>query len=279
MLGLRDGDDCRPLTWVGRLPVYLTTVLTALYAFSTIAVTIALSAGVSVVPLIFYPSSFLGGQVWQIFTYSFVEKVTFFTPLNLFFLFFAGQQVESYLGRRRFLGLLFLTVIVPVAVDLLWYWHGRLWGMSGSFFISVGLFMGFAALYPNTDWFGFIPMKWVALIGFVLAAMSYVGDHDWPGLSALIAVCAASLTYVRLLQFGGFVFLREAIVEKLRPKPKFVLPIPRPPVPRPRLERTEDVMDSIDPLLEKISKHGIESLTPAERQRLERARLELLKKG
>ena len=49
--------------------------------------------------------------------------------------------------------------------------------------------------------------------------------------------------------------------------------------PRARLGAgSGDVIESIDPLLDKIAKHGIGSLTEAERARLEEARTELLKK-
>ena len=45
-----------------------------------------------------------------------------------------------------------------------------------------------------------------------------------------------------------------------------------------RVVEPENVYDSIDPLLEKISKSGINSLTVSERRALDRARNRLLKK-
>jgi hypothetical protein len=41
----------------------------------------------------------------------------------------------------------------------------------------------------------------------------------------------------------------------------------------------EDIYDSIDPVLDKISKSGIGSLTASERRALDRARNRLLKKS
>ena len=41
----------------------------------------------------------------------------------------------------------------------------------------------------------------------------------------------------------------------------------------------EDIDSVIDPLLEKISKHGLNSLTASERRALDRARNQLLKKS
>jgi hypothetical protein len=64
--------------------------------------------------------------------------------------------------------------------------------------------------------------------------------------------------------------------EKWQPKPKFQV-VPR-STPR-RVVEPEDVHVSIDPLLEKISKSGINSLTANERRALDRARNQLLKKG
>jgi hypothetical protein len=62
----------------------------------------------------------------------------------------------------------------------------------------------------------------------------------------------------------------------LRPKPKFHV------VSKPSARRViepENVHDSIDPVLDKISKSGIGSLTASERRALDRARARLLKKS
>jgi hypothetical protein len=68
---------------------------------------------------------------------------------------------------------------------------------------------------------------------------------------------------------------------KKRPKLRVVRDAParasRTPSPSPQPQ--DDVIESIDPLLEKISKHGLASLTAREREKLERARAALLKKS
>ncbi|HEX8281228.1 MAG TPA: DUF6576 domain-containing protein, partial [Chthoniobacterales bacterium] len=63
---------------------------------------------------------------------------------------------------------------------------------------------------------------------------------------------------------------------RFQPKPKFKV-VPKPAVRR--VVEPQDVYESIDPLLEKISKSGINSLTASERRALDRARNQLLKKG
>jgi hypothetical protein len=63
---------------------------------------------------------------------------------------------------------------------------------------------------------------------------------------------------------------------RLRPKPKFH--IVQRETPRRSGVEPENIHESIDPVLEKISKHGINSLTASERRALDRARNKLLKK-
>ena len=69
----------------------------------------------------------------------------------------------------------------------------------------------------------------------------------------------------------------NAVKERFTPRPKFhVLPKPRARIGGSRSE-SEDVCTSIDPILEKISKFGIGSLTASERRQLDRERERLLK--
>jgi hypothetical protein len=61
---------------------------------------------------------------------------------------------------------------------------------------------------------------------------------------------------------------------RLQPKPKFKV-VPKPGAPR--ASEPENLHESIDPILEKISKQGIGSLSANERKMLDRARARLLK--
>ena len=63
--------------------------------------------------------------------------------------------------------------------------------------------------------------------------------------------------------------LPEGIKRIFRRKPKFKVV--------PKYSPGDDIHESIDPLLEKISRHGISSLTAREREQLQRARKTLLK--
>jgi hypothetical protein len=106
-----------------------------------------------------------------------------------------------------------------------------------------------------------------------LAAMA---NHDWGTMIMLWATVAIAFTFIRMRGIGPELEWWTNLKSKWQPTPKFHV------VPRVSTRRTvepENVYESIDPLLEKISKSGINSLTASERRALDRARNQLLKKG
>jgi hypothetical protein len=172
-------------------------------------------------------------------------------------------EVEKFLGHRRYLKLLGLLLLVAPVVLMLWSAAGIHWVYFGSYEISVGLFIAFATLYPGVELFGWVTLKWLAFAGLVLASMQDLPRHQWGNLTVLWGM---SLTAFRF---------SEAFARLFRRKPKFHV------LPRESGRRTvepDDVYESIDPVLDKISKFGISSLTANERRALDRARDRLLNK-
>jgi len=236
----------------------------------------AMTARIDLGPFGFQAQRFLHGAIWQPLTCTFIQTASFFFLFNVMFLYWSGVEVEKYLGRSGFLKLLGLMLLVPTVLLCLWSFAGVPWNYYGSYEISIGMFIAFATLYPNVEMFGWITLKWLAFAGIVLASMQYLPAHDWGYLSVLWGMCLTSFVYVRFLQgrltlpenFSRFNFFRR--------KPAFsVLPHPS----SRRVVEPDDLHDSIDPVLDKISKSGIGSLTPSERRALDRARARLLKKS
>src|SRR5205823_5774844 len=86
-------------------------------------------------------------------------------------------------------------------------------------------------------------------------------------------VLYAGFCFVRLRGVGPELIWWENFKARLQPKPKFkVLPKS---VPTRREE--DDISEAVDPILDKIARSGIGSLTPSERRTLDRARNRLLK--
>ena len=265
-------NDYGPITWFRRTPIYVTTILVALLVVAMFATTFLATARVSWLVFAFSPTLFWEhGALWQILTYPFLEQPSFFFIFSLFFLYWFGVDVERYLGRSRYLTLLGLLVLTSPLIQTVW-WKLSMGGLCfGSTDLTIGFFVAFATLYPNLEYWGWITMKWLAFAGILLSSMNYLPEQNWPGLSSLLGTCAVSFGYVRFLQGGGSITVPGVIANLFRRRPRFK-------IVRASSSDGGGLHESIDPLLDKISKHGISSLTSRERAQLERARESLLKK-
>jgi hypothetical protein len=262
-------NDYRPVTWFRRTPIYITTIVAALYVVGMFATTIAGLLGASAMPCAFSAHAFFHGALWQPLTCTFIQDPSFFFLFSVLFFYWAGVEVEKYLGQRQYLKFLALLLLLPPLVMCAWSVAGVDGFYRGNYELSIGMFIAFATLYPNVEWFGWVTLKWLAFAGIVLASMQYLPRHDWGYLSVLWAMCGAAFGYVRFLQRGGSLAFPARVVKIVQRKSRL----------RANPKAGENLYSAIDPLLDKISREGLKSLTPAERERLERARAELLKKG
>ncbi len=269
-------NDYGPITWFQRIPVYVTTIIAALLVAGMFATTILMSASVDFREFAFWAPRFLRGALWQFFTYPFLAQPDFFFLFGVLFFYFAGIEVEKYLGRRRYLTLLGLLWLMPAVVGSAWVAFAIPPQYAGAYDITAGLFIAFATLYPNIEYFGAIPLKWIAFACLFLSSLSHLPRHDWAGLTVLWSSCAASFGYLNLIRRD--VDIPEFFQNIFRRKPKLrVMPSPARNI-RTKASGSEEVVAEIDSLLDKIAKHGLSSLTPGERQRLERASEALKKK-
>ena len=147
------------------------------------------------------------------------------------------------LGIRRYLQLIGILVVVPVIVLLAWGRNGTLWTYAGSYELMVGMFIAFAALYPDLQVFGWVDLKWLAFAGLVLALMSFLPTHDWGNLTILLGMCAASFAFIRHVQgrMPATAFLK---FNWFRRKPKIY--VVQKSTSR-RVVEPEDISSSIDP--------------------------------
>jgi hypothetical protein len=277
-------NEDRPVTYFRGHPIYCATILTVAYAVGVLATFLAQALGASdtiVSLLAFEPSrSILGGQIWQAFTYSFLATPSFFTIIGLLFLYVSAVEIEKYIGRARFLILYGVIVLIPVvsltAASLILSFPVQFYGQTE---IMIGLFIAFCTLYPGVQWGGFLTAKWVAIASLALSSvvdLSSPSPLRWVPLGELWLISGFSFGYIRFLQRGGEM---PSFRLPLRRRPK--LRVVQKPKPRSRpssFEVAGNVTSEIDPLLDKIAKHGLNSLTSQERAALERARAKLLEK-
>ena len=280
MSGVATSDDYQPVAWMGRYPIHVTTLLVITHVICMIigCLLIAVGAG-SVLGVLTFDSAqvLYGGRLWQIATYALVHSPStlIWFAIEMYMLFAFGREVERFIGRRAFIALYVLLLLVPPLLLTVWGLWQRT-GLAGSATIHFAVFIAFAAIYPNVELFLRIMAKWVALIFVAAYSLQLLAYHGWAELAVLWL--SVALAY-------GFVHLRGADLELAwltqwtsRWRSKRSLSV----VPRPAVRQAvepENICESIDPVLDKISKSGIGSLTASERRALDRARNRLLKKS
>jgi hypothetical protein len=280
--------------WKG-IPIYLTTILCAALVIGLIVTAFLGSARSPLVrDFIFaFPMSHWTGWL-SVITYPFIDNINFFTPFGIMVFYWLAVGIETHLGRSALVKLLVIITLVPVAVSAVAWWGFSmptyfptfsLVGLSGTSLILGALLIAFATLYPNAEFWGWVPFKWVAFACFVCGSLMAVAQRDVMSVSALWLSCLAAFLFIRHAveqEYDDHVPLTVRIRSWFRRKPKFRV------VPRARKTEAshireesgdDDELDGeVDDLLEKIARNGIASLTARERARLEEARENLLKK-
>jgi hypothetical protein len=218
-----------------------------------------------------------GGQLWRLITYAFIHSPSalLWFAIEMYMLFVFGREVERFIGQRAYIALYLVLLLLPAAVlTILGLW-GRT-AMAGSSPLHFAIFVAFATIYPNVELLLRIVAKWVALILAGIGTLSALAAHDWQTLVVLWTSIGAAFLFVELRGAGPELAWLENFKAKFRPKPKFH--IVQKSTAR-RVVEPEDVYASVDPILDKIAKSGIGSLTAHEKQTLDRARNRLLKKS
>jgi hypothetical protein len=281
MFGTAISDDYEPVTWVGRYPVDVTTLLVILHVASMIVgcFLIAFGGGALLGLLAFDSAQVISNlHFWQIATYAFVHPPSniLWFAIEMCMLFLFGREVERFLGRRAFISLYLLLLMVPTMLLAIWGLWQRT-GLDGSGTIHFAIFVAFATIYPNVEMFLLrIMAKWLALIAVAAYSLQLLAYHRWPELTLLWISVGLAYGFVNLRGAGRDLgWLSEWSGQWRSKRALRVVPSPEPR----RSSDSENIYESIDPLLEKISKSGIGSLTASERRALDRARTRLINKS
>jgi membrane associated rhomboid family serine protease len=277
MFGVTTSDDYQPVTWVGRHPVHVTTLLVAVHVFT--AIVACFLGGAGILGHLAFDSAFVlqGGEFWQLATYAFVHSPSalLWFAVEMYMLFVFGREVERFIGRRAFIVLYLSLLLAPTVLLTLWGLSART-GIAGSPALHFAIFIAFAAIYPNVELLLRIQAKWVALALAGISTLQLLAYRDWSAMAVLWVSIAVAFFFIWMRGVGPELEWWGNLKSRWQPKPKFHV-VPR-SSPR-RVVEPENVHESIDPVLEKISRQGINSLTASERKALDRARARLLKKS
>jgi membrane associated rhomboid family serine protease len=284
MFGVTTSDDYRPVAWMGRYPVDVTTMLVGVHVVCAVLACIvtAIPGLAGTLNYFVFDSARIwnGLQVWRLGTYAFVHfpSSLLWFAIEMYLLFVFGREVERFLGRRAYIAL-YVTLLLTPAVLL------TIWGLlersliAGSPALHFGIFVAFASIYPRVELLLRIQAKWVAVILAAVYTLQLLAYHAWSDLVVVWTSIGVAFLFVELNGAGPDLVWWNALKARFASRPKYhVVPKPRPRTGSGRTE-PDDVCGSIDPILDKISKFGIGSLTASERLQLNRERERLLKKS
>jgi len=237
------------------------------------------------------------GYIWQLITFQFLHANIWYLFFNGWAIYVFGREVEEALGVKRFLTLYFSSgaiggLLQAIAGGLALHFAHSAWGIGfaapavGASAGALGLVAAFAMLYPERPLmlllFLIIPVSMRAKFLLLFSAALAVFGILFPGArhTADVAHLGGIIT--------GIIFVRYALHWNFRwptlrragrqPPRRLVRVNSGASALRSRANSNvelpaEDFLSKeVDPILDKISAHGIQSLTERERRILEAAR-------
>jgi membrane associated rhomboid family serine protease len=235
---------------------------------------------------------------WTVGTYMFVHAWLAHLAFNMFTLWMFGPRLEQEWGTRKFVQFYLWCGLGGAIGHLLLAQHSAVIGASGA--IS-GVLVAYALRWPDEEvyLFGVIPMKSRWLVAALLAmniifALSPSSRIDW---TAHVGGMAFGWIFLKLYSVGGITRVRgwvSSIPDESEDMPRAV---PRNRAPTrdragsvdevvarsnaivlresksvqhvPKQETPKEYAAKVNRVLDKISQHGIDSLTREERRLLE----------
>jgi len=233
------------------------------------------------------------GKLWQFFTFQFLHGDRWHFLVNMLFLYLFGKSVEESVGKKHFLLLYFGSGVVGgIVQSILGFAFPTVFGAQvvGASAGIFGLVAAFAMLDPNREILVFfvLPMRakyflWlasaVAIFYVLVPAEPYIAH------GAHLGGILGGVAYVRwIIQMPFSLRIPSRFGPRRRPRQLVkVRPGAAPWLggkqdDAEELAPDEFISREVDPILDKISAHGIQSLTPREKQILEAARTKMGKR-
>ncbi|MDB6136012.1 MAG: hypothetical protein JWM59_4255 [Verrucomicrobiales bacterium] len=306
--------DSQPLGRFRGFPVYLSTVLVVSHV-AALFLSAIVGMGLWGTSLAFAaPPSALGGwaQVWRWVTYLFVNVPDIWFILDMVFLYVWGMRLEQTFGRKVFASLYAWLVIIPPVLTVVLSSTGLVSLLAGPRLNHFCLFLAYCFMEPKAPFFVPHPAfqaKYVGTVFFAISVLGYLGSRQFGLLAAFIANCAFTYAFLRRQglpdRFKSITDAFRQALPRLRPaktkarsprtasataassskaqtRPSKAGGAPedkyKPKIrPREDLPPEKKAVRDVDALLDKIGRHGMESLTPEERETLRQASARLKK--
>jgi rhomboid family protein len=229
------------------------------------------------------------GYLWQLLTYQFMHAGWLHLLVNCWCIYVFGREVEETLGRGKFLTLYFASGVMGGLLQVL---VGFLVGgayaapVVGASAGGFGLLAAFATLYPERPLmlllFFIIPVsmraKFLLLLGGLLTIFGLLFPVDNIAHAAHLGGMLTGILYVRYAMHWHYHLPRMPKFRKRSSRPsagatrRGAEPWASDSGAEEEMAPDEFFSKTVDPILDKISAHGIQSLTEGERRILQAAR-------
>ncbi len=221
-------------------------------------------------------SAVFEGRIWQFITFQFLHGSVGHVLFNCLGIFFFGPWLERWWGAGRFLIFYLLCGVAGAGFFTLLVWCGLLPGDgAGSYLLGAsagiyGIFIGVAVIAPDLRVMLLFPPVELSMRKLAMALMAIstgsillkLGGNEG-GEAGHLGGAILGFILMRFPRLLG----RTAEMKIARPKA-----VPRVPAaklrPRSSLEIEQD--SAVDVILDKISREGFQSLTPEERDFLQK---------
>lgn len=234
------------------------------------------------------------GFVWQLFTFQFLHAGLFHLAFNLLALWFFGRPVEGRLGTANFLKVYFAggfaggLLQTALAWALPGYYGQYVMGASAGICALIAVF---ALMEPEAIIILLVfPLKAKYLLAIetcIALFFTLVPSNTGVAHAAHLGGIAAGFAFIKWNLYAGWRFnwrpfrnraRRRELVKAATVKPAFWKNKAGKIPAAEQVEPEEFISREVDPILDKISAHGIQSLTPREKQILEAARAKMDKR-
>jgi membrane associated rhomboid family serine protease len=230
------------------------------------------------------------GFLWQPITFQFLHAGLFHLLGNCLVIYFFGRVIEDALGPRRFLALYFGSGVfgglLQLAAALLLPSRFGGGGVVGASAGAFGLVASFATLFPD---------RVITLLAFLVLPISIRAKYFlWFEIAlAIFGITVLRDNIAHVAHLGGIMvgfaltrwgnwpdwtrLFQRTRRSSFRPRVLASAQKQGKHWPASKAPSTQDVPSAefisreVDPILEKISAHGVQSLTPAEKRILEAA--------
>ncbi len=230
---------------------------------------VTLSMPALVAALAFVPALALQ-RPWTLITYMFLHGGFWHLGFNMIALFFFGPRLEQRLGSRQFLVLYFASGVVGALLSLVFSPWAAVIGASGAVF---GVLLGFARYWPRDQiliW-GIFPVEARWMVAGLTVLALFGGFSGGGGGVAHFAHLGGFLGGWLCLKWFEYSSPARQFQRKAAAAPRESLESALGRWRRIRRESLHEVnREELDRILDKISAQGLETLSPSERDFLER---------